>query len=75
MKKEVSYIAFDGKRFNTETECRKYEKEQNSLQKVYKAINTLKNYCKNKECACCSFFDFDKSRCKFIKDIPCRWLV
>lgn len=42
MRREVTYYAFDGKKFDTELECREYEKSKKDLQKEYEAINTLK---------------------------------
>ena len=73
MKREITYIAFDGKRFNTEQECCKYEKERKSIQKAYKAINTLENYCKRTSCSNCPFCNFEKYECKFMQNIPSRW--
>lgn len=44
------------KKFDTEYECREYEKNKKDLQKTYRAINTLENYCKGVACPNCPFF-------------------
>ena len=75
MRRVVTYYAFDGKPFNTEPECRKYEKKKKDLQKAYRAIDTLKNYCKGMACPNCSFFDFDKQCCKLRVNTPSEWEV
>lgn len=71
MRREVTYYAFDGKKFDTEYECCEYE----NLQKAYKAINTLENYCKGVACPNCPFFDFDKQCCKLRVNTPSEWEV
>ena len=73
MKKEISFIAFDGKRFNTETECCKYEKGQKSIQKAYRAIHTLATFCEKTDCASCPFCNLEKYGCKFMQNFPSRW--
>ena len=75
MRREVIYYAFDGKKFDTENECREYEKNKRDLQKAYKAINTLKNYCKRTACSACPFFCFDEPCCKLRVDTPNEWEV
>ena len=61
MKKEIVYVAFNGKRFDTEIECRNYEN-------VYNAINTLDDYCRQTECENCPFSDSSKTHCNLIKE-------
>lgn len=75
MRTEVTYYAFDGKKFDTEYECREYEKSKRDLQKAYKAINTLKNFCKRTACPNCPFSDFDKQCCKLKVNTPTGWEV
>lgn len=75
MKKEIAYIAFDGKRFNTEQECCDYEKGQKSIQKAYRAIHTLTTYCERTACAKCPFCNFETYECKFMKNVPSLWKV
>lgn len=75
MRKEVIYYAFDGKKFSTEPECRKYEKNKKDLQKTYRAINTLKNFCSRNDCSNCPFYNFSTGFCKFKMRVPCEWEV
>ena len=75
MRREIIYYAFDGKKFDTEYECREYEKSKRDLQKAYKAINTLENYCKRTACSACPFFNFDERCCKLRIDTPSEWEV
>ena len=49
MKKEIVYIASDGKKFDTEKECHNYED-------VCNAIKILDNYCIKTNCDKCPFF-------------------
>lgn len=69
MKKEITYISFDGKRFNTAQECRTYEERQSNFKEIYEAINTLDNYCRKTECDECPFYEFNENEnyCKLIK--------
>ena len=75
MRREIIYYAFDGKKFDTELECREYEKSKRDLQKAYKAINTLKNFCNKHTCSNCSFHGISDSFCKFKTKIPSQWEV
>ena len=76
MRREITYYAFDGKKFDTEYECREYEKSKRDLQKAYKAINTLKNFCSRyAACSSCPFYDFSDSFCKFKTKVPSQWEV
>ena len=72
MTKKVIYIALDGKEFDTEMKCREYEENHSKLAKVRKAIDTLKNYCRENDCDTCPFFS-SLQGCKFIVDTPNEW--
>lgn len=75
MRREVIYYAFDGKQFDTEHECREYEKNKKDLQKTYEAINTLKNFCNRYNCSNCPFYNFNDGSCRFEMRVPCEWEV
>ena len=53
MKKVEVYEAFDGARFDTERECKEYEK--NTLVNAIDAAQTLVNFCRTQECNTCFF--------------------
>lgn len=72
MRKKIIYIAFDGKEFDTEKECQEHEEKRRDLVKVSRAINTIKNYCKDSGCHTCPFFDSIYG-CKFTVDTPDGW--
>ena len=72
MTKKVTYIAFDGKEFDTEMKCREYEENHSKFAKVRKAIDTLKNYCRENGCDTCPFFN---GGCIFTGDTPNDWEV
>ena len=74
MRKKVTYIAFDGEEFDTEMECCEYEENHRGLIKTYKAIDTMKNYCREKDCFECSFFN-PLQGCKFMVKMPQEWEV
>ena len=74
MRKKITYVAFDGKEFDTEMECREHEESQRGLIKTYRAIDTIKNYCKNSGCHTCPFFS-SLQGCKFTVDTPDGWEV
>lgn len=75
MRREVTYYAFDGKKFDTELECREYEKSKKDLQKEYRAINTLKNFCNKHTCSNCPFYGISDGFCKFKARAPAYWKV
>ena len=56
MREKVTYIAFDGKEFDTEMKCREHEEKRKDLVKVHRAIDTIQNYCREKDCVECPFF-------------------
>ena len=56
MRKKIAYVAFDGKEFDTENECHEYEENCENLVDVRKAIDTIQNYCREKDCDKCPFF-------------------
>ena len=70
MREKVTYIAFDGKEFDTEMECREHEEKRRDLVKVSRAINTIQNYCREKDCVKCPFFSPLKD-CKL--NMPLEW--
>ena len=72
MREKVTYIAFDGKEFDTEMECREHEESRRDPIKIHRAIDTIKNYCRKRDCFECSFFSPLKS-CKFMEKIPQQW--
>ena len=57
MREKVTYIAFDGKEFDTEMECYEHEESRTDFIKVRKAIDTIQNYCREKDCDKCPFFN------------------
>ena len=73
MREKVTYIAFDGKDFDTEKECREHEEKRKDLVKVSRAIDTIKNYCKGRGCHDCPFFS-SRYGCKFTVDTPDGWV-
>ena len=74
MRKKITYVAFDGKEFDTEMKCREYEESRRGLVKVHRAIDTIKNYCKDSGCHTCPFFS-SLQGCKFTVDTPDGWEV
>lgn len=74
MREKVTYIAFDGKEFDTEMKCREHEEKRRDLVKVSRAINTIKNYCKENDCSNCPFFGYLQG-CKFTANTPEDWEV
>ena len=72
MRKKVTYVALDGKEFDTENECREHEESRKDLINLYRAIDTIQNYCKNSGCHTCPFFNGD---CIFTEDTPNNWEV
>ena len=74
MREKITYIAFDGKEFDTEIECREQEEKRRDLVKVSRAINTIKNYCKDSGCHTCPFFS-SLQGCKFTVETPDGWEV
>ena len=72
MRKKVTYIAFDGKEFDTEMKCCEYEENNRGLIKVRKAIDTIRNYCEKNSCSDCPFFN---GGCIFTGDTPNDWEV
>ncbi len=75
MRKKVTYIAFDGKEFDTEMKCREHEESRRNLVKVCRAIDTIKNYCRESGCGNCPFFGSLQEGCKFMADAPEDWEV
>lgn len=75
MREKVTYIAFDGKEFDTEMKCREHEEKRRDLVKVSRAINTIKNYCKGNDCSNCPFYGVSDCFCKFKTKIPSEWEV
>ena len=73
MREKVIYIAFDGKEFDNEMECREHEEKRKDLVKVSRAIDTIKNYCKDRGCHTCPFFS-SRYGCKFTVDTPDEWV-
>ena len=74
MREKVTYIAFDGKEFDTEMKCREYEEKRRDLVKVSRAINTIKNYCRKSYCVNCPFFS-SLQGCRFKLNAPNEWEV
>ena len=72
MREKVTYIAFDGKEFDTEMKCHEHEESRKDLVKVRRAIDTIKNYCKDSGCHTCPFFN---GGCIFTGDTPNDWEV
>ena len=70
MKEKVTYIAFDGKEFDTEMKCREHEEKRKDLVKVHRAIDTIQNYCREKDCDKCPFFSHLRD-CKL--KMPLEW--
>lgn len=70
MKEKVTYIAFDGKEFDTEMKCREHEEKRRDLVKVRRAIDTIQNYCREKDCVECPFFN-PLQDCKL--KMPLEW--
>lgn len=75
MRRVVTYYAFDGKSFDTEYECREYEKNKKDLQKIYRAIDTLKNFCSRSNCTNCLFHDFSDGFCQLTTKVPSEWEI
>ena len=70
MRKKVAYVSFDGKEFDTEMECCEYEESRTELMEVHRAIDTLQNYCREKDCDKCPFFSHLQG-CKL--KMPLEW--
>lgn len=70
----VIFESFDGRQFETEEECRQYEKEYGL--RVIDSIHTIQNYCKQfASCGECPFWQRsdDSIDCMFCKDTPETW--
>lgn len=74
MREKVTYIAFDGKEFDTEMKCREHEEKRKNLIKVHRAMDTIKNYCRDSGCGTCPFFS-SLQGCKFTVETPDVWEV
>ena len=74
MREKVTYIAFDGKEFDTEMKCREHEEKRRDLVKVSKAVDTIKNYCRKSICTTCPFFS-SLQGCRFTIETPDVWEV
>ena len=74
MRREVTYYAFDGKKFDTEMECYEYEENHRDFLKIRGAIDTLKNYCRKSYCVNCPFFS-SLQGCRFKLNTPNEWEV
>ena len=74
MRKKITYVAFDGKEFDTEMKCREHEEKCRDLVKVSRAINTIKNYCRKSFCTNCPFFS-SLQGCRFTLNAPNEWEV
>ena len=72
MRKKVTYIAFDGKEFDTEMKCREHEEKRKDIMEVHRAIDTIQNYCREKDCVECPFFS-PLQDCKL--KMPLEWEV
>ena len=70
MREKVTYIAFDGKEFDTEMKCREHEESRRDLMKVHRAINTIQNYCREQACVQCPSFS-PLQACKL--KMPLEW--
>ena len=70
MRKKITYIAFDGKEFNTKMKCREHEESGRNLVEVCRAIYTIQNYCREKDCIECPFF-YPLKDCKL--KMPLEW--
>ena len=70
MRKKIIYVAFDGKEFDTEKECCEHEEKRKDLVKVSRAIDTIQNYCREKDCVECPFFS-PLQDCKL--KMPLEW--
>ena len=74
MREKITYIAFDGKEFDTEMKCREHEENHKSIIEVRRVVDTIKNYCRKNYCGDCPFFDSLQS-CKFTENTPEYWEV
>ena len=70
MRKKVTYVACDGKEFDTEMKCHEYEESNRNLVEVCRAIDTIQNYCREKDCDKCPFFSA-LTDCKL--KMPLEW--
>ena len=70
MREKVTYIAFDGKEFDTEMKCHEHEENRIDLMEVHRAIDTIQNYCREKDCDKCPFFS-PLQDCKL--KMPLEW--
>ena len=74
MREKVTYIAFDGKEFDTEMKCREHEEKHKDLIKMHRAMDTIKNYCRKSYCLNCPFFS-SLLGCRFTLNTPNEWEV
>ena len=71
---EQRFIACDGKEFNTEEECVKYEKTINELTDIIISLIKVKQICnKYNHCHECVFCNEDTDNCILREDIPEYW--
>lgn len=68
---KIKYEAEDGTLFENEQECREYEYSKVMKEKVRSAVDVIKNFCINMECAGCPYY---LVRCQ-LDGIPESWEV
>lgn len=67
-------IACDGKEFNTEEECVKYERAINKIQDVIPALRTIQEICnKCNHCHECVFCNESSDNCILREEFPESW--
>lgn len=73
MRVQTNYIAYDGRVFYTEKECRGYEEKQaQTEQELNNAVDKLRRYCATHECENC-IFSKGNGECKFDRFVPKDW--
>ena len=70
MRRKITYIAFDGKEFDTQMKCREHEESCKDIMEVSRAIDTIQNYCREKDCVECPFSN-SLHDCKL--QMPLEW--
>lgn len=74
MEKIISYKAIDGKVFENEEVCARYEEHLRLEKEIDNHIQAIIDYCNNfGDCCDCRFFNMGDSTCQFKKAIPCEW--
>lgn len=76
---QIKYVAFDGRAFDTEDECKRYENRMSVTKGVRNGVEAIADHCKVTECRDCPFWaeldedDYDNTCCQLRNVYPAEW--